>query len=265
MKATINGFEMAYDDRGEGKPVILLHGFPLCREMWEKQATALHQAGYRVITPDLRGFGESEATVDGYEMASLADDVAALMDYLKLKQAVIGGMSMGGYILLSLLENHFQRLSAALFIVTRGAADDEPGKEKRRLLAKDVKAGRPETVSAAFEKVLFATDTKEKQPEIIEKVTGWMNNTDPKALIGGLLGMAERKNYLPLLSHFALPALVIAGEEDVTIPPENSEALAESLPNAILKVLPEAGHMANLEQPEEFNRTLLGFLDKVKD
>ncbi len=263
MKTIINGFEMAYDDRGEGTPVILLHGFPLCRKMWGKQEDALQQAGYRVITPDLRGFGESEATVDGYEMASLANDVAALMDRLELKQAVIGGMSMGGYILLNLLENHFDRLSAAIFIVTRGVDDDATGKGKRTALADKVRGGRPEAVSEAFEKILFAGKTKENQPEIIEEVKGWMKSTDPRALIGGLVGMRDRKNYMPLLNCFALPTLVIGGEEDITIPPENAAALGEGLPNSTLEIVPKAGHMANMEQPDAFNRTLLEFLDRI--
>ena len=264
MKTKINGFEMAYDDRGEGSPVILLHGFPLCRKMWEKQRVALVEAGYRVITPDLRGFGESEATESGYGMASLADDVAALMERLGLGQAVVGGMSMGGYVLLSLLENHYERLSAALFIVTRGVDDDEKGKEKRTALAEVVKGGHPEAVSEAFEKILFAGGTKEDQPWIIEEVTGWMKSTDPRALIGGLTGMRDRKNYLPLLNHFTLPTLVIGGEEDITIPPENAEALAEGLPNSTLKILPKAGHMANMEQPDAFNEALLEFLEAIK-
>jgi pimeloyl-ACP methyl ester carboxylesterase len=136
MKETrMDNTTLAYDDNGSGQPLLLIHGFPLNRTMWRPQIEALTQAGYRVITPDLRGFGESRPTSAAVSMSSYADDIVALMDHLRLPQAVVGGMSMGGYVLLNLLERYPERVSAAIFIVTRAGADDAAGKGKRTVLA----------------------------------------------------------------------------------------------------------------------------------
>ncbi len=131
MKALINGITIGYDDNGSGPAVCLIHGFPLDRRMWRPQVMTLASAGYRVITPDLRGFGESDATEGPYTMDLYADDLVKLLDHLGIGRAVVGGMSMGGYVLLNLLERHPDRLAAACFIVTRSGADDEAGKERR--------------------------------------------------------------------------------------------------------------------------------------
>src|SRR6185369_5961313 len=131
MKAEINGSMLAYSDRGNGLPLILIHGFPLCRKMWRPQAEALSRAGCRVITPDLPGFGESELSTGTVSMDTYSDSVVALMDHLGIDRAVIGGMSMGGYVLLNLLERHPERVAAPLFIVTKAGGDDDAGKTKR--------------------------------------------------------------------------------------------------------------------------------------
>src|SRR5574340_545815 len=111
MQALINGINLAYDDSGTGIPVLLIHGFPLSRRMWHPQRMTLTAAGYRVITPDLRGFGESDAPDGPYSMELFADDLAALLDHLGIERTVVGGMSMGGYVLLNLLERYPERLS----------------------------------------------------------------------------------------------------------------------------------------------------------
>jgi len=260
MKVKINGCVMAWDDVGSGTPVVLIHGFPLCRRMWEPQVAALAAAGYRAITCDLRGFGESEATGSALSMDLLADDVAALLDHLAIERAVIGGMSMGGYVVLNLLDRHPRRLSAALFMVTRAAADDEPGKMRRTALAGEVQEGRSEVVTEAFEEILFAGDVPSTRPDLIAQVKAWMEATAPEGLAGGLLAMRDRRDYVDLLKTFDVPALVIGSEGDRAVPLEHSRILSQGLPSARLCVIPRAGHMANIEQPEAFNRCLLEFL-----
>ena len=260
MKAEINGFDMAWDDVGSGPPVVLIHGFPLCRRMWEPQVGVLTAAGYRTVACDLRGFGDSEASGSGVSMDLLADDVAALLDHMEIERAVIGGMSMGGYVLLNLLNRHPQRASAALFMVTRAAADDEPGKMRRTALAGEVAAGRPEAVTEAFEAILFAEDVSSTRPDLVARVGAWMASTAPEALAGGLLAMRDRKDYVDLLGNFNVPSLVIGAERDRAVPLEHSRILQQGLPSARLCVVPGAGHMANLEQSEAFNRCVLEFL-----
>jgi pimeloyl-ACP methyl ester carboxylesterase len=264
MQEKVNGLVMAWDDVGSGPAVVLIHGFPLCRRMWKPQVPALTAAGYRVIACDLRGFGESESVGSGLSMDLLADDVAALLDHLGIERAVIGGMSMGGYVLLNLIDRHPQRVAAALFMVTRAAADDEPGKLRRTSLAQEVAKGRPEVVTEAFEEILFASDVPSTRPDLIARVRTWMEATAPEGLKGGLLAMRDRRDYVDLLGNFNVPSLVIGAERDRAVPLEHSSVLAQGLPAARLCIIPGAGHMANLEQPEAFNRCVLEFLHHLK-
>jgi pimeloyl-ACP methyl ester carboxylesterase len=263
MKTGINDIEIGYDDCGRGAPVVLLHGFPLCRRMWGPQVEALAAAGCRVIVPDLRGFGESGAGEVSPSMELYAGDVVGLLDRLGIERAVVGGMSMGGYVLLELLVRHPQRVAAAMFLLTRAAADDEAGKARRTALAAEVEAGRPEVVTGAFEGVLFAEGAAERRPELVAAVAGWMRAADPRGLAGALRAMRDRRDYVALLPSFALPALVVGAEADRAVPPEHARVLAAGLPDAELHLIPGAGHMANLEAPDEFNRCLLAFLEKL--
>ena len=152
MKAEINGIFLNYSDRGNGIPLVLIHGFPLCRKMWRPQSETLAKAGCRVITPDLRGFGESDLT--GETIVSIdtyADDIVALLDYLGLDKAVVGGMSMGGYVLLNLLERYPDRIAASIFIVTKAGCDDDAGKARRTALAEATSVQGSLPVAEAFQ------------------------------------------------------------------------------------------------------------------
>ncbi len=264
MRVSIDGVSLAYEEAGSGPAVLLIHGFPLTRQMWSPQRAALAGAGYRVITPDLRGFGESEAPAEGYSMARFADDLVALMDRLGIRRAVVGGMSMGGYVLFNMLERYPERLAAALFLVTRAGADDDAGRQRRSTLAEESLAGRPEVVQKAFEDILFAEQTVAENPELVEKVRSWLRQTDPKGLAGGLLAMRDRPDYTARLGSFRVPSLVIGAEKDRAIPPEQSRIIAAGIPGAKRCLLTGAGHMVNLERSEAFNECLLEFLQGLR-
>lgn len=253
---------LKYDDVGQGVPIVLIHGFPLSRKMWFPQVAALVDAGYRVICPDLPGFGESPSAPDA-SMNLYADSIVKLLDHLAIEKSVIGGMSMGGYVLLDLADRYPERLLTAMFLMTRAAADDEAGKEKRTLLAKEVKAGNRIVVPDAFAQVLFAPQTLIERPELVSEVRGWMETTSQEGIIGGLLAMRDRTDYLEKLPGFDLPSLVVGAEQDLAVPVEHARRLAEGLHSAELIIVPGAGHMANLEQPDLFNRTLIQFLSSV--
>ena len=263
MNELINGFTMAYDDNGAGPAVLLIHGFPLNRRMWLTQTEALVAAGYRIITPDLRGFGESDAPGSGYSMDLFADDMIALFDHLGIERAVVGGMSMGGYVLLNMLERYRERIAAACFIVTRSGADDEAGKAKRLAMARDATTIGTQVVADIFAGLLFAVETVQKRPEIVAEVAGWMRAADPAGVAGGLLAMAGRKDSTPLLVKLPIPALVIGAEEDRAMPLENVRIFTEALPQSSSCMIPGAGHMVNMEQPEAFNACLMEFLKRV--
>ena len=260
MQTELNGIQLAYDEAGEGPAVLLIHGFPLCRQMWRPQAKALAAAGFRAVVPDLRGFGESESGTEVGSTDLLADDLIALLDYLGIEKAVVGGMSMGGYVMLNLLARYPQRFSAACFIVTRADADDETARGKRNHLIAEIKAGRPEAVSNAFTPLLFADGTVAAHPELVEEVRTWMAATSPSGLVLGLEAIRDRSDSSPLLPQLSIPVLVMGAREDKAIPPEKSTDMAKQIPGAKLSMLSDAGHMVNIEQPEAFNSALLDFL-----
>lgn len=260
MKANINGISLAYSDRGTGLQLILMHGFPLCRTMWAPQAEALSKANCRVITPDLRGFGQSGSGAGIASMELYADDIVALMDHLGIDKAVVGGMSMGGYVLLNLLERYPERVAAPIFIVTKAGGDDEAGKARRTALAEACRLQGSLPVAEAFRNLLFAPATMTDNPELVDQVFGWMSATDPAGAAAGLIAMRERKDSTGLLGSISQPALVIGADQDLAIPPVNSQVLAEGLPNAELCILHGGGHMVNQEQPVGFNEAILEFL-----
>jgi len=263
MKAHLNGISMSYGDSGSGPAVVLLHGFPLSRDMWRPQVEALAQAGFRVITPDLRGFGDSEVPDGPYSMSLFSDDVVALLDHLEIDRAIIGGMSMGGYILLNLLERYPERVVAACFITTRSSSDSETAKAGRLALLERMKKDGTGNMAELSIATLLAGETLRHNPELVRTVYRWMTSVDLRGIEGALHALLERKDYSALLKNFDLPSLVIGAAQDSAVPPEDLRVLSEGLPNNELCVIPDAGHMANLEQPEAFNECLLRFLRRV--
>jgi len=251
---------LVYDDSGSGLPVVLIHGFPLCRAMWQPQVEPLVGAGYRVITPDLRGFGDSPVGEGAVSMNRYADDLVALLDHLGIDRAVIGGMSMGGYVLCNLLERFPQRVSAAMFIVTRAAADDAEAKQRRTKLAGEAAEGRRDVIADAFQSVLFGPDTGD---DLRQSVRDWMLKTPSQGMADGLIAMRDRGDSIAHLADFKLPALVIGAEQDLAVPLGHSHVLNRGLPQGRLVTIADAGHMVNLERPDAFNRALLEFLAEM--
>jgi pimeloyl-ACP methyl ester carboxylesterase len=189
-----------------------------------------------------------------------ADDIVALMDHLRVDKAVVGGMSMGGYVLLNLLERYPERVAAPIFIATKAGGDDDAGKARRTALAEASRTQGILPVSEAFRTILFAPATLADNPELVDEVSGWINATEPRGAAAGLTAMRDRKDYVALLGSFSQPALVIGADQDQAVPVENSHIIAEALPEAELCILPGGGHMVNLEQPAGFNEAILKFL-----
>jgi pimeloyl-ACP methyl ester carboxylesterase len=260
MKAEINGNTLAYSDRGKGLPLVFIHGFPLCRKMWAPQAETLAKAGCRVITPDLPGLGESGLGSGTVSMDSYADDMVALMDHLGIDKAVVGGMSMGGYVLFNLLERHPDRIAAPIFITTRAGSDDDAARAKRTALAEACRIQGILPVAEAFRTILFAPATLMENPSLVNDVWGWVDATDPRGAAAALIAMRDRKDCIPLLGGIGQPALVIGADQDQATPVENLRIIAEGLPQGELCILQGGGHLVNLEQPLGFNEAILRFL-----
>lgn len=260
---TIAYFDSAPDDSA-AKALVLVHAFPLGAAMWEGQVEAL-PPGWRLIAPDLRGFGGS-TIADPDEPASIddyADDVLAVMQRLGIESAVIGGCSMGGYALFALLRRAAQAARALLLIDTRPGADTPEARENRRGMLAVLDREGPSGVGREMLHKLLGKTTLDERPHVATVVHRLIKQQSPAALRGAIRRMMDRPDSTPLLPQLAVPALVVVGEEDVLTPPEEAHQMAALLPNAQVVEIPRAGHLPNLERPELFNEVVRTFLSQL--
>ncbi len=257
---------LAYTDEGPGPAVVLLHGFPLGRAMWKEQVAAIGSM-YRVIAPDLRGHGDSPAPDGDYTIDEMADDVVELLDTLGLDvPVVVGGLSMGGYIALSLAERYPERIRALLLMDTRAAADSPEVAARREELAQAVlSAGNPSPVIDAMIPRLFSPWISDNRPELVTPLRRVMERNAARGVVGALRAMATRPDRTPVLPGIRVPTLVLVGEEDVVTTPVEHQAMADAIPGARLEVVPRAGHLAPYENPPVANGVILRFLDEHQE
>jgi pimeloyl-ACP methyl ester carboxylesterase len=255
---------LAYADEGAGAPIVLLHGFPFNRVMWEPQIAALRST-YRVIAPDLRGHGGSPAPGVVFTMDDMADDVIELVDRLQVDGSlVVGGLSMGGYVALSLVARWPGRVRGLMLLDTRAAPDTPDAAQKREETAEAVlAAGNPAALLEALVPRLFSETTLKRHPERVERLRTIMNTATATGVAGALRGMAIRPDRRADLAHIKVPTLVLVGEDDVISPPDEARELAGAIPNARLAVIPEAGHMAPWENAPEANAAIFRFLQSI--
>jgi pimeloyl-ACP methyl ester carboxylesterase len=255
---------LAYADEGPGPAVVLLHGFPLSRVMWQEQLSGIGSA-YRVIAPDLRGHGESPAPEGVYTMDEMADDVVELIDFLHISERIVlGGLSMGGYVALSLVARYPQRVRALMLMDTRAGADTAEAAKNREVSARAVlDADRATPVVDAMLPKLFCKQTLEERPERVEPLRTAMMQTSARGIAGALRGMAARPDRTGDLASIAVPTLVMVGQDDVITPPAEAKALADAIPQARLEVIPKAGHLAPYENPSVANHVMVRFLNSL--
>jgi 3-oxoadipate enol-lactonase len=255
----INDIQMAYTDMGIGDPVVLIHGYPFNRSLWGEQVAALSES-YRVIAPDLRGFGETESSDGPVTMNQMAQDVAHLLDHLEIERAVIGGLSMGGYVALAFYKQFPARVQALVLADTRAQADNEEAKQTRTQQAEKALSEGMAGIADAMLPKLLTPDTVSKRPEIVKRVRDMMLKTKPEGAASALLGMAQRDDQTQLLSSISVPALILVGAEDAITPVADSEKMQQAIAGSSLVVIANAGHVSNLERTEQFNEALLDFL-----
>jgi pimeloyl-ACP methyl ester carboxylesterase len=261
MIATLNGIRLAWEDQGQGMPVVLLHGFPFSRWMWRSQVAALAR-GHRVITPDFRGFGESGGLAESLEL--LAGDVHALVEHLSLSRFVLGGFSMGGYVAFRYLAGHADRLAGLMLLDTRPEADTEEARQRRYAGIERIRSEGPSGFLEDFAKLVVSPKTWESRSDTVAEVRRLMEDARPDALAAGLRAMAERPDSTALLATVTPPTLVLVGEDDKATPVESSRKMAAAIPGADLVIIPAAGHVSNVEQPDAFNAALTMFLRRVR-
>lgn len=258
MHATVNGINLAYSDTGAGLPIVFLHAFPLNRTMWAQQEAAL-LSHYRIITIDLRGHGESDAPLWHYSLDQAAEDVRALLDQLSIAQALFVGLSMGGYILLAFYRKYADRVKGMVLADTRAQADTPEGRVGRFQMAQIAYKQGPSAIADVMIPKLLSPTTIQTRPEIVQQVRTMIEGNQISGIAGNLMAMAERPDSIPLLKQIACPTQIIVGELDQATPPSDAKLMAEQLPTARLAMIPNAAHLANLEQPEEFTMIITEF------
>jgi pimeloyl-ACP methyl ester carboxylesterase len=259
--AEVDGARVHYADAGAGEPaLVLLHAFPLHSGMWAPQIDHL-SSQRRVVAPDLLGFGDTDApeSMFRYTMLGYADQVAGLLDHLGLGRIVLGGLSMGGYVAFAFLRQYRERVAALVLADTRAAADTTEVFERRTDQQDQVaRVGTVALIETLLEGLL-SEETRAHRLELVERVRRLMKNP-PAGFIGALEAMKYRPDATGELAAIDVPTLVVVGEHDGPAPPDVARAMREGIRGSELVVLPHAGHLSNLEAPDEFNAAVADFL-----
>lgn len=262
MKATIRGVPVQWRESGAGRPVLFVHGFPFHGGMWQAQLDGL-PPDRRWIAPDLRGFGGSGAGDGPYSLDDLAGDLYALLDELELERTTLCGLSMGGYICFAFWRTYPERVRALALCDTRAGAD---GAEARAARLESAERARREGSAFLVEEMiprLLAPETRRERPEVVRALREIMESASGEAVARAQEAMAARPDSMPLLRDIRVPVLLLAGAEDIITPPAELEAMDAVLQDSRLAIVPGAGHVPPVEQPAEFNRTLLEFVEEI--
>ena len=259
---------IAYLDSAPGDTMrriyVLLHAFPIGANLWEPQMHGIPD-GWRLITPDLRGFGGS-TDVDsrgGESMSDYADDLVEFFNELGIQRAVVGGCSMGGYATFAFLQRAADRVDGVILANTRAGSDSPEARANRRNMLAVLNREGPAGVARDMMPKLLGKTTHESNPEAEPTVRRLIKQQSPDAIRAAIHRMMHRPDSTPLLAQINVPTLVITGDEDELIPIDESRAIANAVHGATLTIIPKAGHLSNLEQPDPFNNALTAFLTKL--
>jgi 3-oxoadipate enol-lactonase len=263
MIVHVNGIDLEYEDTGSGTPLLLIHGFPHTYHLWDAQRSGLQgtEHSIRLITPNLRGFGGSEVR-GPYSMAQYADDIAELLSQLDIPQVVLGGLSMGGYIVFEFWRRYPHMVRALILADTRCTADTAEAREKRKAL---IALAQEQGANAVAENQLtgmVGATTRESRPEVVERLRAMLSAQPVEGIVGALSAMMERPDSTPTLSTIDVPTLVVVGDEDVITPVKDARAIHASIPGSVLTVIPQAGHVSCMEVPAQFNAAVVDFFSK---
>ncbi|GAB2944950.1 alpha/beta fold hydrolase [Micromonospora polyrhachis] len=260
---TLGDVTLGYDDEGSGEPLVLVHGHPFDRSMWAPQVETFGRLGWRVITPDLRGYGESTVVPGKTTLTTFARDIAALLDHLGVDRFVLGGLSMGGQIVMEFHRLFAARIRGLVLADTFAAAETEQGKVGRNALAdRLLREGMGPYADEVLPKMVAPANIA-ALPSVAAHVLRMMRTTAPEGAAAALRGRAERPDYLGMLPHIEVPTLVVVGSEDEFTPVADARVLHEHIPDATLAIISGAGHMPNLERQAEFDAALHSFLDRL--
>ena len=246
-------------DRPRGT-LVLLHAFPLNARMWEGQL-ALSDRGWRVVAPQLRGVDGGLGDSPAASMDDYAGDVIDLLDALKIGEAVIGGLSMGGYVAFAMLRHAPRYFQGLILADTRSQADTPEGVAGRTRLLQTLKDKGSSAVADEMLPKLLGETTRRARPEVTERVRSLALSNSAAAIAGSIRALMTRPDSTPLLATIHVPTLIIVGDEDTLTPAAQAEEMHRAIAGSELTVIAGAGHLTNLEQPAAFNDTVARFLD----
>lgn len=262
--ANINGFQLAYQDRGTGPVLILLHGFPLDGRMWEYQLDGLSDCA-RLIVPDHRGFGQSAPSSGevAFSIETLADDVNALARHLKLDSFVLAGFSMGGYVALAYAKKYSKSLRGLILVDTKADGEAPEGKEARNKMIELAKKEGSAAVAEQMLPKLLAPDSLKHRPQLANEVREIGKSQSAATIATTVAAMRDRADQNATLASLDVPALVIVGENDAVTPVAAAEKMQKALRKAELAIIRGAGHTSPMEQPEQVNQAIRKFLQSI--
>ena len=250
--AVVGGQRVRYLEVGSGWPVLLLHAFPMTVDMWRPQLERA-PAGWRLVAPDV-GARPGAETID-----AMAAGVLRLADHLEIDRAVIGGLSMGGYVTFAAYRQAPERFAGMLLANTRSAADTPDGRNGReRMIALARERGASAIADEMIPKLLGAT-SRRARPALLDEVRAIAESCAPDAIAGALAAMRDRPDSTPMLERISCTTLVIGSDEDAVIPVAEVEQMQQRIPRSRLVVLRGAGHLSNLEAPDAFSKALTDF------
>lgn len=255
-------------ESGSGPAVVLLHAFPMDSSLWAAQRQGLAQAGFRVITPDLPGFGGSAQAEEPPSLDVMAEGVVELLDRLGIDRAVVGGLSMGGYVTLALLRLHPDRLSAIILADTKAGADAPDAAASREMVAAAVEAaGTAAGLADGMLPHLLGATTRESRPEVVATVRRWIGAQPAAGVAWAQRAMAARRDSLADIAAFGRPVLVLCGAEDTISPATDAAEMADAARSggSITTVVevPAAGHLSAVEDPDAVTQALLAWLGSL--
>ncbi|STX28284.1 lipolytic protein [Legionella beliardensis] len=251
---------IGYTDIGQGRPIVLIHAFPTDRRLWELATQDLEDAlqgsnGLRIISLDLWGFGQSSsANGQAITMVDYAREVNELLNHLQIQQAVIGGESMGGYITLAFLASFPEKVEGLILSNTQSIADSLEAKANREATAKDVLEHGTENLINGFMSKALSPTASEKTKLFLKHI---LERQDKMAIASALRGMALRPDTSDILTNSPIPILILSGEKDVLISPQQSENMHKLAKHSKLVLIPDAGHLASLEQPKQWMQAVV--------
>jgi 3-oxoadipate enol-lactonase len=245
----------------DGLPLVLIHGFPFNQAMWNPQVRSLAGCA-RIITYDIRGHGSSSVGDGQFTVEMFVDDLVALLDSFSIKQAVLCGLSLGGYIALRAIERFPERICGLILCDTKSEADSNEAKIRRTAMIKAVKTEGVRIFAEEFVKTVFWERNFERSPQTIDFIKNIIRKNSSLGICGTLLALASRTDTTHILSSIGIPACIITGEYDRLTPVTTAQDMHRAIKGSELYILSNAGHMSNLENTQDFNESIIAFLKK---